>query len=150
MSDVFVSAVGYLARREHSEAELKEKLQRKGYAPEAIEETLEQCKARGLQSDSRYVESMSRYKINQGYGPVRITQMLSMAGISRAMTEDILTEQNPDWTAHALRVWDKKYKKLMDVSSLARQKQKQFLLYRGFSNETIRDVFEILNQLTII
>ena len=146
MSDIFTSAVSYLARREHSEVELKEKLLSKGYAASAVDDVLEQCKARGLQSDKRFVESMFRHKMNQGYGPVRISQMLSTVGISRFMFDEILMEQNPDWVAQALRVWEKKYKKQADASFTARQKQKQFLLYRGFSSETIRDVFEILNN----
>lgn len=145
MSDIFVSAIAYLARRDHSELELKEKLLNKGYAVPDVEEVLEHCKSRGFQSDRRFVESMLRSKMNQGYGPLRITQWLSLQGIPRAMMEEVFLDEDPDWVALALRVWEKKYKRQTDVSLLARQKQKQFLLYRGFSSETIRDVFERLN-----
>ena len=140
MSDALHCAVRLLARREHSLAELADKLTQRGYADEAIQAVLATCQQQGLQSDARYAESVCRTRIAQGYGPMRIRQELQAKHVSRELIESALGGLETDWLEHAKRVWEKKYAVLDDVSFIDKQKQRQFLLYRGFMMETIVQV----------
>jgi regulatory protein len=140
MNKALHCAVSLLARREHSLAELTDKLVRKGYAQEEIKDALAVCQRQGLQSDVRYAESLCRARIRQGYGPVRIRQELQSKNIARELIEAVLTLEHEDWCDHAKAVWEKKYNNAKDASFSEKQKQRQFLLYRGFSADLIAKI----------
>lgn len=141
MSNVFEHAVRLLARREHACQELFEKLKQKGYATHEIEAALTECQRLGLQSDQRYAETLCRVRIRQGYGPIRIRRELQQWQIAPDLLETVLGQERHQWHIYARAVIDKKYHQNEDSSYEARQKQKKFLLYRGFSTETIQQVF---------
>lgn len=130
-----------LARREHGAHELANKLAQKGYAGDAIQDALEKCQRLELQSDSRFVENVCRARIRQGYGPLRIRQELQQMQVEGALIEAVLQQEQDNWLDYAIGVWKKKYKEQVELSYIAIQKQKQFLLYRGFSTDTIAMVF---------
>jgi len=140
MSEAYVCAVRLLARRDYSFAELEGKLAQKGYNHAAIQDALEICVRQGLQSDIRFVESLCRTRIRQGYGPIRIRQELQSKHISREMVEEVLRSFEEEWLDHARCVWEKKYMPSDEASFAEKQKQKQFLLYRGFPMEIITRV----------
>ena len=133
-------AVRLLARREHSLAELADKLAQKGYIEEDIQEALATCQRQGLQSDARFAESLCRVRIRQGYGPVRIRQELKSKRVDREHIKAVLSIDPQHWLDHAMDVWEKKYAPLSEASFAEKQKQRQFLLYRGFSMSTITKV----------
>lgn len=147
MSKVYVSAVAMLARREHGAAELVQKLLQKGYEPAEVEEALIECQRLNLQSDLRFAENVCRARIRQGYGPERVRNELQMKQIDRELIEQVLAMEDEQWLTYALEVWRKKYKQQSDYSYADVQKQKQFLLYRGFSMQTIAMVFEQINYI---
>lgn len=142
MTKVFTAAVALLARREHGFEELAHKLAQKGYTSADILTALAECQRLGLQSDRRFVETLLRARIRQGYGPERVRNELRQKQVDRALLEDVLAADPVDWTAHALHVLHKKYKSLGHETFAEQQKQKQFLLYRGFANHTIAQAFE--------
>ena len=131
-----------LARREHGAHELANKLATKGYLAKEIEEAISLCQQLGLQSDGRFVESMCRVRIRQGYGPIRIRQALQNLRLDSDLIDAALALEQDNWLDYAMDVWQKKYKEQVDLSYPAIQKQKQFLLYRGFSTDTITMVFK--------
>ncbi len=141
MSDTFNCAVRLLARREHGAYELAQKLVQKGYPNTEIQDALAECQRLGLQSDERYIENVSHARIRQGYGPLRIRQELQSKQLDPDLIEQVLEKESHDWVAYATHVWQKKYKEQHDGSYDRIQKQKQFLLYRGFSTDIIRMVF---------
>lgn len=134
-----------LARREHGAHELANKLATKGFLTIAIQDALQECQRLGLQSDSRFVENVCRTRIRQGYGPIRIRQELQNLRVDDELIHAALQQEQDNWLGYAIGVWKKKYKEQVDVSYMALQKQKQFLLYRGFSTDTINMVF-VLSQ----
>lgn len=140
MSEALACAVRLLARREHSLAELQDKLEKKGYSETDIQTVLARCKRDGLQSDARFAESLSRTRVMQGYGPVKIRQELLAKQVSRELVNEALRVEHENWLSHATRVWEKKYASSAGVSFAEKQKQKQFLLYRGFSMDTIAQI----------
>jgi len=140
MTDVLACAVRLLARREHSLAELTDKLAQRGYPREDIQKVVENCQQQGLQSDVRFAESLVRTRVRQGYGPVRIRQELQAKQVSRSLIDGALRSEQDNWISHATCAWKKKYKPSGDESFAEKQKQKQFLLYRGFSADMIAKV----------
>ncbi len=144
MSKTYESAVRLLARREHGAYELAQKLSQKGHPQGAIAEALLKCQDLGLQSDVRFVELVCQSRIRQGYGPIRIRQELQSKQIAGDLIEQGL-EQQACWLRQAQDVYQKKYKACNDVSFQMIQKQKQFLLYRGFPMDIINQVFRDMN-----
>lgn len=142
MSKAFSGAVRLLSRREHGAHELCQKLLQKGHLECDIEVALEECQRLGLQSDDRFVENVCRARVRQGYGPIRIRQELKQLQIDSELIERVLPQAQDQWLSYAVEAWQKKYKKQGECSYTDIQKQKQFLLYRGFSNETIHRLFK--------
>lgn len=141
MTKAFVSAVRLLARREHGAHELAQKLLKK-YPHDEVQHAMDECQRLDLQSDARFVESLCRTRVRQGHGPARIRQDLQNVRIDRDLIDRILYEERDNWVSYARDVWMKKYGGHDDPSFTATQKQKQFLLYRGFSVDTINMVFK--------
>lgn len=141
MTKAFVSAVRLLARREHGAHELAQKLLQKKHPELEVYEAIAECQRLDLQSDRRFVESLCRTRIRQGHGPARIRQDLQNVRIDRDLIDQVLNEERDNWVSYAKDVWVKKYGAYDDTAFAAIQKQKQFLLYRGFSVDTINLVF---------
>lgn len=144
MNEAYEGAIRLLMRREHGAHELALKLATKGHAKETIEAALLLCQQRGWQSDARFAEQLCRLRVRQGYGPIRIQKELQALQVARPLIDLALQKEADHWISHALLVWQKKVKTLGPLSYVALQKQKQFLLYRGFTHETIEAVVDSL------
>ncbi|MDF1684148.1 MAG: regulatory protein RecX [Legionellaceae bacterium] len=155
MREAYEVAVGLLARREHSVRQLNQKLAKRGFDEQEITSALESCQRLNLQSDTRFAEATCRSRINRGYGPLMIKQLLQHEGVAPDVIEHVFDEINQeiDWFAEASAVWSKKFgssqvlqvlNDRLDTQTKARQKQWQFLRYRGFSDATVRAVFQTL------
>lgn len=147
MTKAFECAVRLLSRREHGAIELGDKLKQKGFSAAEAKEALDNCQQLDFQNDHRFVESYSRSRIRQGYGPLKISQELSSKGIDRELIQSILQQEDENWLTYALAVWQKKNKGQDELSFNELQKQQRFLLYRGFSMDTIAMVTKELNLL---
>lgn len=144
MSDAFTCAVHLLTRREHGAYELTNKLLKKGYPENEAQDAVLECHRLGLQSDDRFVDNICRARIRQGYGPLRIRRELQDLQINAELITNTLKQEQDNWLSYALEVWKKKYKEQGELSYPVMQKQKQFLLYRGFSTDTIAMLFKAI------
>lgn len=140
----FNTAIRLLARREHGEAELLDKLIKKGYALADAREALAECQRLDLQSDARYASSFCRLRMRQGYGPLRIRQELQQKKLDSDLIEQVLAEVKEHWFPHALEVWHKKGASPLDF--IEQQKRQRFLLYRGFPADIIALVIRELKS----
>lgn len=140
MTKAFESAVRLLSRREHGAIELCDKLKRKGFSSEDVNDALVNCQRLDLQNEHRFVEMYTRSRIRQGYGPLKISQELSNKGVAKELIQHTLQQEEEHWLSHAFDVWHKKNKGQADLSFNELQKQQRFLLYRGFSMDTIAKV----------
>lgn len=94
---IYRSAVAMLARREHSQRELAQKLQRKYGNSDSLEAVLAEVSEQGLQSDERYAESLARGRVNRGYGPSYVRQEMRSKGVDGELAEQVLETLDPDW-----------------------------------------------------
>ncbi len=147
MTEALSAAVAILARREHGAMELAEKLFKKGFAADEVTQAITKCQNLNLQSDQRYVASLLRVRIGQGYGPERIRQECHFKKIDAVYYEQALETEGVDWLVCAQRVLDKKYKSCQPLTQLMQQKQKQFLRYRGFSSQLIAELFKMNEEM---
>ena len=135
-------AVAWLARREHTGDELKDKLGKAGFSREAAEAAVAGLVRDGLQSDQRYVEAFVRSRIRQGKGPVRIRADLRRRGlaVTEAVIESAIKAADTDWAALACAVRQRKFgQRQPEFEDKARQLR--FLRYRGFEAEQIAAAF---------
>lgn len=139
------SCLRLLARREHSQKELLNKLLVKGLAKDDILAVIDELAQQGWQSDSRYAESYTRHRIQKGYGPIFIAYELRKNGIDAVNFEDIMQKMADSWMELLEQVYTKKYGHdlLLDRNEWA--KRSRFLMQRGFSGTMISALFDHLN-----
>lgn len=139
------SCLRLLARREHSQKELLNKLLVKGLAKDDILAVIDELAQQGWQSDSRYAESYTRHHIQKGYGPIFIAYELRKNGIDAVNFEEIMQKMANSWMELLEQVYIKKYGHdlLLDRNEWA--KRSRFLMQRGFSSTMISALFDHLN-----
>lgn len=135
------AAMNLLARREHSQTELRRKL-RTRFEPEALDEALERLLEEGLLSDERFAMSFTRERLLRGHGPMRIQSELRQRGVSERLAEkaiaNIPLEESITWEQVARSACEKKYGDATPVDIPEKVKRSRFLSYRGFSSDQIQ------------
>jgi regulatory protein len=135
-------AIGLLARREHSRAELARKLAADG-TEEDIVTVLAQLETEGLLSDAR---AAAAYVRSHGarLGAGRLRQDLRARGLDPAIAAGEIGELGSE-IERARAVWQKKFGEApADAREWARQAR--FLQSRGFATDVIRRVLKGIGQ----
>ncbi len=141
-------AMDLLARREHSVAELRRKLQyhvdgraqARNLDAGVIDDVLASLQNEGLLSDERFTEVFVRYRNNNGYGPQRIQAELRERGVSEKIAAIYLDFGDPEWFERALSARNKRFGEDNPKDLKERARQARFLQYRGFTTEQARQV----------
>lgn len=137
-------AVSLLARRDHSEKELMNKLHQKGY-DEGAEAALEKLRRGGYVSDERFARLYTReLQTLKKYGKKRIEQELYRKGIERDIIRVVLDETDFDENELVSLIERKYGRYLSDEKGV--QKTVNGLLRMGYSYSEIRDALKIINE----
>jgi len=139
---VMTAALAILARREYSQAELKERLSRRCDDLSLVEQTLEMLVERGLQSDERFCESFVRYRIDQGKGPFVIRSDLRKKGLSDELVQQHLDHDDDFWTSQSERVYSRKFGASPVENDRERAKRLRFMVSRGFPAHLVYPLIE--------
>ena len=131
------AALDALSRRDHSSEELRGKLLGKGYDAELVAELINQLRAEKFLDDGRYLENFVAYHAGRGQGPNRVRENLRHLGLPGAEIDATLAAY-PDWLTQLKRAREKKFGTSVPTNYADRQRQAQFLAYRGFSSAQIR------------
>jgi regulatory protein len=131
----------FLARREHSEQELRRKLKARAGDDDAVDEVLSQLKDEGLQSDERFTEAYVHHRVNAGIGPLKISYELRQKGIDESLADAALEPLDDQWDAMMRRQRERKYGEVIPADYGERMKQARFLQNRGFSPESVMRLF---------
>ncbi|MCF7963939.1 MAG: recombination regulator RecX [Methylobacter tundripaludum] len=134
-----------LARREHSQQELLNKLALRGFDRDDAQPVIDELAGQGWQDDLRYAESYARFRIQKGYGPIRVRHELKQHGIAAFDLESIVQEEAGSWMALLEQVYSKKYVHETALDRNEWAKRSRFLLQRGFSGAMINALFDQLN-----
>lgn len=149
----------YLGKREHSKAELRQKLLDKKCERQAIESLLIEFENEGYQSDERMTSALIKDGITKKHGKIRIYQTLKKHGLSTissangvadwidnhseffsdliinttlAEQEDLNNNYEVDWLTQAVEARIKKYGDSIPTDQKEKARQLRFLQYRGF------------------
>lgn len=131
-------ALGYLARREHSRAELRRKLAPHAESSDRLERLLDDLEAKKLLSDRRFTEVMARSRAER-FGAARVRQELKAHGISDPLVREAVGDLARTELQRAREVWRKKFD-APPADAAERARQMRFLAQRGFNAEVIRRV----------
>ena len=137
-----LSAMNFLARREHSRRELIFKLRKRFTdSDEQISEEVSRLGSEGLQSDYRMASEYVHFRSKKGLGPKKIKAELRLKGISDSLLEQIFSESGVDWRNILEKVINKKTSQDgFALDSLeTKHRVNNFLQKRGFEPDQIRD-----------
>jgi len=134
-------AMDFLARREHSEQELRRKLNARHDDSAAVDTVLHQLKAERLQSDERFTESYVNHRFNAGIGPLKIRHELRQKGIDDLLVDSFLEPLADEWEQMMRQQRVRKFGETLPADYAARMKQARFLQNRGFSPESVMRLF---------
>jgi len=139
--------VGLLARREHSEFELRQKLTTREFDADAIEQAIIRLLDKDYLSDARFAQSTCRYRVNRGYGWRYIANELKQKGVCSTIIQQLQNNCEIDWYLQAELAYNKRFGESKVAAPPACQKDKakriRFLQYRGFSSD---EIFSIINN----
>ena len=130
-------ALQHLARRDHSRAELTQKLLRfdETYDAAEVDAVLDDFIERGWLSDARFAEQWVHFR-SQRYGSQRLRHELREKGVDQDIIEEVLAQYSDLEESQARLVWQKKFSSAAQDQK-ERGKQLRFLASRGFSLSVI-------------
>ncbi len=133
-------ALGLLARREHSRAELTRKLGQAGFAIEYISLLLDAFEAKNWLSDQRFAESyVADHRARAG--SIKLAYDLKQRGVSSSIIDELLSNNQDSELERAREVWQKKFG-IHPTNAAEKAKHIRFMQSRGFTVEVIREVIE--------
>jgi len=142
MSQARATAIGLLARREHSRQELGRKiLLRHVLTQGSLEQLLDQLEQAGYLSDERYARMVLRSAQAKGQGADEITHALREKGVSSECIRVLMDACGTDWLALARQQRERRFGTDTPRDFKERARQSRFLAGRGFYVDTINAVF---------
>ncbi|HEX7558093.1 MAG TPA: recombination regulator RecX [Usitatibacter sp.] len=128
-------AMRFLARREHSRAELQRKLSAVAEEGDDVEALLDELASRGWLSDTRFAELAVRSKARR-FGPLKVAHQLRTKGVGEDTIAIAFASAGTDGTANLERVWRSHFS-AAPADQRERGRQVRFLQGRGFPLDDI-------------
>lgn len=137
-----VRAMRFLARREHTRAELRHKLVARAQEGEDVEALLDDLTRRGWLSDERFAEQAARAKARR-FGPIKLAHFLRSKGVGDEAIASGLRVAGVDGVASLEVVWRSRFKH-PPGDEREKLRQVRFLQGRGFA---VDEIFRFMNSL---
>ncbi len=141
-------ALYLLTDMDRSEHQLREKLKKKEYSEEIVEETIRYVKSFGYIDDKRYIRRFTEVSL-EGKSLRRIKYDLIKKGLDRNLIDETIQEIGDiDQRSLIRTLAEKKYRSLKEEDPNRYRKTAQFLAGKGFSSEDIFQVLDHLKEMT--
>ena len=144
------SALRILAHREHSVAELTQKLIRRGYAGDIVQQVIAECLRLNYLNDQRVAQQVLARIKRKGFGIHRVRSELLKRGLAGAESGDDLGESMSPAEEQivAQRVSLKKWKSLKHDPDPKKRllRLQRFLRSRGFSDSVVIEVVTAMDR----
>ena len=134
-------AIGLLARREYSRAELTAKLLASGASVADVDAALDEVAAKGFLSDSRFAYAVVRQKAG-AYSRRAISETLKAKGVTGEAAAEAIAAQGVDDDAALVALWQRRFG-CPPASDREKARQVRFLQSRGFA---LAAVFKLLRN----
>jgi regulatory protein len=128
-------AMRFLARREHSRAELQRKLSAVAEEGDDVEALLDELASKGWLSDARFAELAVRSKARR-FGPLRVAYQLRAKGVGEETIAIAFASAGAEGAADLEKVWSSRFSSA-PADQRERGRQVRFLQGRGFALEDI-------------
>ena len=135
-------AMRFLARREHSRAELRRKLAPVATEGEDLEILLDDLAQRGWLSDARFAEQSIRSKARR-FGPLKLAHALRAKGVDDEAIAAGFRAAGEDGASHIESVWGSRFR-AAPAGEREKARQVRFLQGRGFA---LDDIFRFLKRM---
>ena len=136
-----VRAMRYLARREHTRAELHAKLLPHVQEGEDLDAVLDELTKRSWLSDERAAEQLVQHRRHR-FGTQRIAHELRQKGIAENLISEALPQLKETELEAARAVWQKKFG-IVPQDAKEKAKQARFLQSRGFALDVVFKVLRV-------
>ncbi len=137
-------ALKYLSMREHSRMELRRKLAPHAESAEQVEQVLAELEQRGFLSEERFAESVVHRKASR-YGLARVKVELAQHQLPEHLTREVTAQLQATEVDRAFALWQRRYGQLPTTPE-EKARQMRHLAGRGFSGDTIRQVFRLAKE----
>jgi regulatory protein len=128
-------ALRLIAKRDRTEAELIDKLNRKGFSERDIDEAVVYLKQKGFLDDTKFIEKAEKIAQDRFLGNMGIKNYLARKGIDKELLESV---PEVDEFLIAQKLIQRKFHLIKNNSPDKRKlKIAGFLLRRGFSWDTV-------------
>lgn len=135
-------AMRFLARREHSRAELRRKLAAGVPEGEDVERLLDDLASRGWLSDARFAEQVARAKASR-FGPRKLAHYLRARGVDDEAIAAGIKGAGLDGEAGLEAIWRSRYR-AVPGDEREKLRQVRFLQGRGFA---VDEIFRFLKSI---
>ena len=139
-----IKIMNFLARREHTNKEIYEKLKNRVEDLNLLREEITKLMDEGLIDNKRFAEQYIYSRSTKGFGPLRIEQELNKRGVDQKISQELLNSK--DWSNFAKLALQKKKGSNILVDGKDILKIKSFLNYRGFNNFHIEEAFRLIGN----
>jgi regulatory protein len=139
MAKLMQTALSLLTRREYSRYELGQKLKQR-FSTDEVDAVLNLCVEQGLLSNTRFLESRVRHRLQQGYGPLWIQQDLREHRLDEEEIAQALSFDDEFWMEQVCKLIDRKFGRL----NLKTQTPKiqRYLYQKGYSFTLIQQALK--------
>lgn len=137
----YIDGLKMLARREQSEAQIRQRLARKGYDPAQIDDAVARLRESRAIDDDRVADAIARTEILlKRHGKLRVRRQIEQAGISKPIAaravRDGFVDLDPDALLEAALA-----KRLRGRTTIADDKEFQrlyrYLVAQGFESDRV-------------
>ena len=141
LAEIYNKALDLLSRREHSRKELYLKLLKRYESKEDINSALDKLEENNLLSDSRFADEYVQARRRKGFGPIKITVELEKRGVEELLISNEINKFD-DWDNLAELSFKKRFPDGASKDFKQLQKQKNFLINKGFTFHQIESVLD--------
>ncbi|MBI5665645.1 MAG: regulatory protein RecX [Nitrospirae bacterium] len=140
LTDIKTAALKLLSYRARSKKEMAEKLQRKGFAGDHIEDVIKLLETAGLINDSALAAELLRYSVERkSLGNKGIRAFLAGRGIDRELIDKTLMTHSPESEENAALEFAERKLKILKrhPPDVIKRRLWGMLQRRGFSSEVV-------------
>jgi regulatory protein len=141
-------AYRYLAYRSQTSRELRDRLQRRGYTSEVIDNVLRDLEAEGYVDDHKFALNWARYRLqNKPIGRRRLGWELQQRGVPLELVEEVVRKVYSEFDEVTLaeRAARKRLgSKELPCSPRERQRYARYLFGLGFDADTVEAALEAI------
>jgi regulatory protein len=132
-------AMNLLARREYTRQELIQKLSRKSFDLDLINQVVSLLQTDDLQSDQRFAEAFTRMRLRQGKGKRLVAMELKQRGVSPQLIQEFVSNDE-QWRESLSALIERRFSGQLASDPQQKAKQLRYLQSRGFTYEQIQAV----------